>query len=277
MSKYIFATDIDGTFLGDNGKPNKFTVEKFKEASEKGHISVLATGRSKRNIQEIAHLMHGVKFFVANNGSLVHDVETGKDIFLKSLKTDILNDIYIYAKENNLAFALHTNKNVYRFPKNQEIGDEMNDDFMCSQNVFYSKTKNQDILWNGEKITQIALHGKEEIIQKNYEDIYQKLNKLYSVYLTNGVFIDINPLRVSKWTGLLEISKYKNIQPDHIVTFGDSGNDFEMLYHAKSNGYALKNSKKDLRKKIKIHEWIGDNNSDTIGAIIDKYLKKETN
>ena len=62
-----------------------------------------------------------------------------------------------------------------------------------------------------------------------------------------------------------------NIDKDNIVTFGDSGNDYEMILNAGKNGYALENSHPDLKEKIKPR--IGTNNTNAIGLKIFEYLE----
>ena len=91
-----------------------------------------------------------------------------------------------------------------------------------------------------------------------------------SIFLANDIYIDVNAKNISKWTGLLELAKTLNLESNQIVTFGDSSNDLEMLLGAKSNGYAMKNSKADLIKFIKPR--IGDNNSNAIAQVIYQYI-----
>nr|WP_308435868.1 HAD hydrolase family protein [Mycoplasmopsis bovis] len=65
--------------------------------------------------------------------------------------------------------------------------------------------------------------------QNTLMDLYKDK---YSVYLTNRIYTDVNPLGISKWNGLKEFMRIYNMQDCIIYAFGDSSNDVEMLQNA---------------------------------------------
>ena len=75
MGKYIFATDVDGTLLNDQGEVHPETIEAFKKAQEQGSYTVIATGRAVIRTKPLLKKIPYVDFLVCNNGSAVYDVK----------------------------------------------------------------------------------------------------------------------------------------------------------------------------------------------------------
>lgn len=272
-SKYIFATDVDGTLLMDNGLVHPKTLEAFKQAQTKNHIIVIATGRALIRTKPLLEKLPYVDYFVCNNGALVYDVKNDKEIYVAGINPQHYLKIVDFARDNNLTFKLHTNKDwIGSKGIEDQIPTILTDELDRKIRQHITKNPNDDKLFNGQIPTQLSINGSEEICKANIDRFKKWFEKDASVYLTNSVYIDVNPKNKSKWTGLLEIANYTNIKKENIVTFGDSGNDLEMLLKAKENGYALENSKPDLTKIIKPR--IGSNNSDAIGSKIFEYLNK---
>lgn len=269
MEKYIFSTDIDGTVLMDSGIPHPDTIKSFKKAREKGHIVVLATGRNLISIKPVLEMIKEVDYLLCNNGAQIVDLKTNKNIFLASIKEEIFFDIFDFATEKKSSINLHTNKNYFQYP-NSNHG--VSSTIMTNKDVdlFKENLNKFGEINKGEKITQISLFNTRDFCDKYYPFLKNKFGEDNSVYLTNGVFIDINPKNISKWSGLKIIANNEFIDKNHIVTFGDSGNDYEMILKAGSNGYALSNSTKDLKEKIKPR--IGSNNENSIAKKVLEYI-----
>ncbi|MGL4343408.1 MAG: Cof-type HAD-IIB family hydrolase [Metamycoplasmataceae bacterium] len=270
----IFATDIDGTLLQDDKTIHPKTLFSIKEARKLGHYFVVASGRSKAKMGEIIDLTNNeIDFLICNNGAFIFDLKNNKDIFLKEINPKYFEECFNFAKLNNISFTIHTNKNIYTWPiiryKESLLLDEK-----IAQNIINFNKNNPDknCIYTGEYITQLSFFASNEFVTKNYLKIKNDHKNINEVYLTNGVFIDINPINISKWSGLTKIAKTTKTSLKNIITFGDSGNDYEMLNEAKENGFALANATKDLLD-LNIVPKIGNNNSDAIGKIILEKIK----
>ena len=274
MKKYIFATDVDGTMLMDNGQVHPETLEAFKQAMEEGHIVVIATGRAVVRTSSLKEKMPYVNYFVCNNGAVVYDVQNKKELILHGVNPQHYITIHDFALANNVPFKLHTNKDWIGYQESENdkptvLTKELDDKIRKHILEF----PNDDKLFNGQTITQLSIFGTAEFCANHFLEFKEKFSYDSSVYLTNSLYIDVNPQNVSKWTGLVELGKKLGIPKENIVTFGDSGNDYEMLFEAGDNGYAMANSHKDLVEKIKPR--IGSNNSGAIGQKIKEYLLKK--
>ena len=262
--KMIFATDVDGTILTDKGTPHEETNLAFKYARSKNNNVVIATGRSLSRTKILLEMMPDVNYLICNNGALIKDIEKNEVILLNHISPKHYLEMFNFAKNNNFSFSMHTNINTYVWPKARYPGSIDLDDDLISQYIIsnpYSES-----LESGEFITQLSLFGSEEECNKNLSLIQKMFENMQSVFLTNGNFIDVNPLGISKWTGLEFLATYLNIDVKNIVTFGDSGNDLEMLQNAGENGFPMKNSTADLTAILPTK--IGDNNSNAIAKKI---------
>lgn len=265
--KMIFATDVDGTILTDQGIPHTDTNNAFKYAKSKGSYIVIATGRSYSRTQILLAMMPDVDFFICNNGSLIYDVKNKKIVYITNISPEIYITMIDFAKKENFSLTMHTEKNTYTWPdKKFDKNIVIDNAFEIMMKNHITLNKNSKFIFNGEQITQLSLFGSEEKCILNFPLLKKEFSKKQNVYLTNGVFLDVNPLDTSKWTGLKFLSKLLDIELNNIATFGDSGNDLEMLVNANNYGFPMENSTDDLRKILS--PKIGNNNTNAIAKKI---------
>ncbi len=273
MKKYIFATDVDGTLLMDNGEINPETLNAFKKAYELGHIIVIATGRCVKRSKVLLSKIPYVNYFVCNNGAVVHDIKKDNSFILHSVNPHHYIKMHDFALKNNVIFKLHTDIDWIGYKGNeQEDPTPLTEELDQKIREHILKNPNDKKLFNGQTITQLSICSSPKFCKNNIDYFVEEFKNDSSIYLTNSIYIDVNPKDKSKWTGLVELANKLNISKENIITFGDSGNDYEMIFNAGINGYALENSHPDLKEKIKPR--IGNNNSNAIGLKILEYIEK---
>jgi len=108
MTKYIFATDVDGTLLNDQGEVHPDTIKAFKQAQEQGSYTVIATGRAVVRTKPLLNKIPYVDFFVCNNGSVVYDVKKDQMIYLAGVNPNHYPTILDFARQHHVTFKLHT-------------------------------------------------------------------------------------------------------------------------------------------------------------------------
>ncbi|MGL4183571.1 MAG: Cof-type HAD-IIB family hydrolase [Metamycoplasmataceae bacterium] len=273
-NKYIFASDIDGTILDDLGKPHPETLKAIKEARKNNHIIVLATGRSLSRIQPILPLLNNeIDYLICNNGTLIFDCKKNEIVFLKPIKPYLFEEIFSFAKKHSVYFTLHTDKASYNYPSLRTSDSIILENNKIEKIINFSKEfPEKNHIYSGETITQLSINSSNDFCLKYLKEFETKYGNDYSVCIANGIFLDVNPKNISKWSGLLEIANKLNIDKNKIVTFGDSGNDYEMIKNSGDNGYALENSTDDLKSKIE--PKIGSNNTDAIAKIIFEKIQE---
>ncbi len=274
MKKYIFATDVDGTLLNDFGDVHPETIEAFKLAQEQGSYTVIATGRAVIRTKPLLSKIPYIDFFVCNNGSVVYDVKQDKMLYLAGVNPNHYPKILDFAREHKVVFKLHTDLDWIGDAENEkEKPTPLTNDLDQKIRQYVEENPNSTTLFNGQTPTQLSINASEEFCKKYLKQFEEWFGKDSSIFLTNSIYIDVNPQNKSKWTGLLELAKILNINSDCIVTFGDSCNDLEMLINAKENGFPLANSKPELLEYIPAK--IGSNNTNAIAKKVLEYLKKD--
>ncbi|WP_338822856.1 HAD family hydrolase [Mycoplasmopsis felifaucium] len=267
MNKKIFAYDLDGTLLMSNNTINEYTKIALEKVQEKGWINVLNTGRGLLKVLPLIDEFKNFDYFICSNGALIYDVKAKKIIIVGKLDSDAFEQMFEFAKNNQLIMTVDTTTfngsyvprvdgKLPEWCQKQDIMD------LAKLNVSdYDEMKNA--VMNPEAIiTQMAIRSYKGLAEKVTEYFKTSFKGKYSVYLTNSIYTDINPLNISKWHGLEFLLKTKNLSSLTSFAFGDSGNDVEMLTHA-DYSFAMSNATKEAKEVAS--EIIGDYNSDAIG------------
>lgn len=272
-NKYIFATDVDGTLLMDNGQIHPETLVAFKLAQEKGHITVIATGRSIVRTKSLLTKIPYIDYFICNNGALVYDVKNNQSVYIKGVNPQYYPKVVDFARQHNLVFKLHTDQDwIGDIGSESDLPTILTPEMDQKIREYIKKNPDSEKLYNGQIPTQLSVNGPEEFCKKHLSSFIEWFSEDASVFLTNSVFLDVNPKDTSKWTGLIKLAHLLHLDQDHIVTFGDSLNDLEMLQGAGENGYPLANSKSELIEIIPAK--IKSNNTNAISLKILEYLAK---
>ena len=233
--KYIFATDLDGTFLTDfNSSMHIDSYEAVKKIQETGNIFVIATGRSWWWTETLYNQLGSIDASIHFSGAIVHHPNSSKfEEFRSSMSQIVIKDMI--SKLDIWSFANEV----------QAVGRK--------HHAYFSK---------GDDLNKLFFNCYEYIISFNTTKI--KENELISkIEDINGVgymirvwnFLDgkdkaqiiISPQGTSKSVGLEMISKFYNIPQENVIYFGDNINDIEALEWA-GHSYSPSNAK-DMAKK----------------------------
>ena len=273
MSKKLFAFDLDGTILTHGDKYFTSSIEAVKQIKRQNHYAIVATGRPLDDILRIGEDFYkNFDFLVCNNGTYYYDLKTKQKIFDKFLPNEIVQEFFEMGKENDAFFTLHTKDEVFRTSfifqdKNLEkkiIKNEWQNFTLVDQN----KVKK---MIEQSSITQASLRSSEEKIQDLFKIFDKKHSSKIKIRISGGSYLDINPLNISKWKGIELICQRLNLDLENVITFGDSGNDVEMLENALKS-FALENGTKEAKDVAK--EVIGSNLTEAISQTVKRILKE---
>ncbi|WKX02367.1 HAD family hydrolase [Candidatus Mycoplasma mahonii] len=262
MSK-IFVFDMDGTILDDTSKIIPQTIEALKEIKTKGHMTMIATGRPfvdiVRDLDE-----EWFDFIIANNGGYFYDCRTKKFYYDKELPHKFFDIVVKVGKQYNCMFAAHVEKRAYRASL-MDVPIDMSDgpyeewmkfDLDTIESVSNNISK--------EKILQLSLRGTTEIINKIIP-IFKQYESEINFRIANEVYLDVNPKGVSKLGGIKNVLKLIGRNLDDVISFGDSGNDLDML---SGSGLGICMGNGNQMAKDAANEVIGSNNSTAIAKRI---------
>ncbi len=273
MSIKAFAFDMDGTLLLSNGTgPHPETMKALLEAHKAGYKLILATGRPIYQTIEIAKCIGCISYIVGNNGASLYDMANDKNISDTFLSKELFDFVYNLAQETGSFFAMSTTDRVFK--ENFYDGTNVPDWVTISVNDFGIADKSEIIKQAAktEKITQLTIKNDKELIDKKAKELKSKLGNEVAIHIANEVYLDINPIGVSKLTGLEIVTKQMNIDISEVMTFGDSGNDIQMI-EGSGHGVAMSNAT-DGAKAV-ANEIIGHHDTDTIAKKMREVISQD--
>ncbi|CNI21912.1 Cof-type HAD-IIB family hydrolase [Yersinia rohdei] len=267
MSVKIIAVDMDGTFLNDqmNFDRPRFSAQ-YSQLKKEGIKFVVASGNQYYQLisffPEIAHEIA----FVAENGAYVSNENT--EIFCGKISDEetnkVLNtllpipylDIMVCGK--NSAYMLSSST----------------PDFFTTMSKYYYRLK---VIDNFNQVDEPAFKFAISLPNEKLADfmtfIEAELTGIVTPVSSGHGSVDLIIPGVHKANGIKLLQKIWGVKDEEVVTFGDGGNDVEMLEYA-GFGYAMSNASEKI-KKIANYQTDSNNNAGVLN-IIDKVLNKET-
>ncbi|ONI39151.1 hypothetical protein AN639_06615 [Candidatus Epulonipiscium fishelsonii] len=238
----LVATDMDGTFLGTEGKMPERAFEVIHKLHDNGITFVAASGRPLVSLNKLFDPVKDKICFVAGNGSMVYN--STEELLLKTLSNEFVDEIIRFS-DNGITHPVICSKEAhYIFPRATRFFDTIN---------FY--------VGDLKKITRIKEIVRPAIsISVLVEDtsqtknICQEMATLFesqaTIVQTSKEWIDIIPKHCNKKDGLELLMEKFNVSKDEVMAFGDYYNDIDMLLLA-SESYAMTHAVDEVKKVAK--------------------------
>jgi len=262
--KYLIGIDLDGTLLTTNKTINKYTKDAIKKVIDKGHIVVLATGRSYLGtIDHYESLGLNTPMITLHGG--VISFLNGKT-FSHKINSKLIYDLSNNLKDYIVTAVYNASDKVYSLNHSDELEQVFNGANSKERATF-------DINNISEEIVNIAVAINSEHTE-TFESYFKDKDLVARSWGEfNGVaFYDIHLKNVSKASALKEVLNYYNIDTNKLITFGDGPNDLEMLKMAKI-GVAMKNAALET-KAFASSTTKHDNDNDGVGYHLNYLLDK---
>ena len=244
MSYKLLCTDIDGTLLNAERELAAETIAEFKRIKDTCEI-ILASSRmpmAMRHLQVEVDILHLP--MIAYNGGLVLD----GDQVLSSTEVS-LNDV----------------RKIVELSKNTEIHISIyhhDEWFVPAMDYWTNREANntkvapvvqslEDTLFNYARTNKgahkVMCMGPAEEIAVLYAGLIEDLNEDLHVYKSKDTYLEIASKKISKKSAIATLlaHKYKDLDWEHIIAFGDNYNDMEML-EAVGMGVAVGNAKEEV-------------------------------
>lgn len=216
--------DIDGTLSNSERKISNETKEAIKNATNKGLIVVLCSGRNNGYVYNASKNCNASQYIISCNGAEIFDYENNLYIKNEQIYFNDLEIIWEYCIDNNLGCILNCkdkrfcNSNHYIEQEDKSIIDSVDnsiDDIyqMVTFGYEYEKMKNL-----------------EELINRgNLQITNPSLSYLEKDCSSHHFFFDINTKGVSKGKAIKELLNYLNLSKENAIGFGDHVNDFDLF------------------------------------------------
>ncbi|CNE10184.1 Cof-type HAD-IIB family hydrolase [Yersinia mollaretii] len=267
MSIKIIAVDMDGTFLNDQMSfdRQRFSVQ-YSQLKENGIRFVVASGNQYYQLisffPDIAHEIA----FVAENGAYVSNKNT--EVFCGEISSQATNKVLKTLLSIPYLDVILCGKNgAYMLSSSDE-------DFYATMSKYYYRLK---IIDNFNQVTEpafkFAISLPNEKLPGFMTFIEQKLAGIVTPVSSGHGSVDLIIPGVHKANGIKLLQKNWGVKDEEVVTFGDGGNDVEMLQYA-GFGYAMANAPDNIKK---IAKYQAESNNDSgVLNIIDKIIKRES-
>ncbi|WP_174849193.1 Cof-type HAD-IIB family hydrolase [Yersinia artesiana] len=266
MSIKIVAVDMDGTFLNDQMSfdRKRFSAQ-YAQLKDNGIKFVVASGNQYYQLISFFPDIADEIAFVAENGAYVSNKNTevfcgvisdeNCDIVLKTLLPIAYLDVIVCGKSG--AYMLDSSDNA----------------FFTTMSKYYHRLKIIDSFNQvDEPAFKFAISLPDEKLADFMTFIETELAGIVTPVSSGHGSVDLIIPGVHKANGIKLLQNIWGVKDEEVVTFGDGGNDVEMLQYA-GFGFAMANAPDRIKK---IAKYQADSNNDSgVLNIIDKILRKE--
>ncbi|MGI6608504.1 MAG: Cof-type HAD-IIB family hydrolase [Erysipelotrichaceae bacterium] len=231
------AVDVDGTLFDSSGKIMPKTKKALLELQDKGVHLILASGRPVKSMLPIAESLglHEHKgLILANNGSVGYDTEENKVVFdtpiEKSLAQEILNsfigrEIWPMVESGDHMLVEDVYKGV--ITHNGQLRNITQRE--AREGGFLLKEASPVADYIDDHVNKILTIVEPADIQDYIDEYKERFGDRLHVVQTAPYYMEFNRPEANKAYGLIKLG----IDPDTLMTFGDSMNDREFLMYSK--------------------------------------------
>lgn len=260
-TNYLFATDLDGTFL--TSYRDSMHVDNYKAAKmvkEHNFPFVIATGRSWWWAKKIYDQLGLVDASIHFSGAQIHNVNN--NAFKINFKHKF-EDIYSYIKKEEIIEIVKENNLIEKVDFFSVVGKEHQAEFSEMTDIdklFFDAFEFVCVIKNNPRYGYKLLTELKNKYQKRFVIKYWKHGKMREIVFS--------PPETDKAIALKYVLEQYNMTEKNLIYFGDNINDIEALKLAKIS-YAPKNASKEA---LKVAKEILDNTNDQ-GAVAKKIIQ----
>lgn len=260
----LIVTDLDGTFLDNQGTYDKLLFSKvWSEMKIKGIEFAICTGKQCERVEELfasnsadIWIMGDSATRIIHNKKLIREFPMEKNIALQIINT-------IRQFDTNLVTIICTNKGAFVY---SDIKDQLFDVVRDSYANIKKISSINDIIGNFLKITVYdPMERSNEL--KEHLNLFNK--QLYIV-ASEPAWLDVTDKAVHKGKTVEELQNILKVIKEDTMSFGDGENDVELMNIAKYS-FAMKNASKNTKEAADFITKSNDENGvlKTIQKIIE--------
>ena len=263
----LIAIDMDGTLLREDKSVSERTKNAIKLAKEKGVYVVIATGRPidgvSRYLEELDMLGEN-DYVLSYNGGLVLKTKS-REVVSKTVLTG--SDLhYLHNLSKELGVNIHPFSEVHGLitPKNSKYTE-----VEANINGIRITINDYSDIEDDHSIIKVMMIDEPEVLQKAIDNLPKEVYEKYTVVRSAPFFLEFLNKKVNKGTGVELLAKHLNIKQEEIMTFGDAGNDLDMIVYA-GMGVAMANAFDEVKEAA---NYITDSNeNDGVAKAIEKFV-----
>ncbi len=219
--RYIFATDLDGTFLHGFGHSLHIdSYEAVRKIKEAGHHFVITTGRSWWWAKPLYEQLESVDASVHFSGAFVHhphseEFDTYKQGLSQTVIRDLISKLPIW-EYSNVVQAVGR-KNHATWVK----GDDLDKLFFNPyEYIIEVDTTKKDMDEFVKEVTDIIGEG---YLIRVWDSVFNPTEEKRYKWAV------ISPMGTTKSEGLKKVAEYYDVPRENVIYFGDNVNDLDAL------------------------------------------------
>lgn len=270
----IVVFDLDGTLYDSHKHIDKDTIHKIIELEQKGIVVGIVTGRFYEDLDEVIEklkLREYNGFVASSNGLEIHDFLDGKIKCFTRLSKDEVKELIEEAKKHHMISYVWQNGRYSMFDISFMNGLKKLAS-VIPFNVHYIRALRETEFEKSISL-EVPLYDKVCFaglpILKLKKSIL-KQHPEYRFYDVGRLGTELCKKDVGKLEAIQFICRKKNTSIDCVMTFGDNGNDVDLLASC-GYGVAMKNGSAQAKKAAK---YISDysNNEQGVFRFINSFF-----
>ncbi|CAM2984120.1 Cof-type HAD-IIB family hydrolase [Paenibacillus sediminis] len=259
----LIAIDIDDTLINDHMEVTEATSRALQEATDKGVVVTLATGRMYASAQAIARQTGLNVPIITYQGALIKNLLDEKVLYERFVPINAARKLLEYCKEHNLHVQLYVNDRLHALEENEKLIAYAN-----ASKIPYIIDQDFDALIEEPTYKMLIIDEPERL-----DEIAPILRDLLGseVHITKSKpqYLEIMHREGTKGDALTFLAKHYNCHLSEVIAIGDSWNDHEMI-EAAGLGVAMGNAVDSLKE---IADYVTlTNNEEGVKHVIDKFI-----
>lgn len=242
----LFATDLDGTFIHNGGRPSEKTKQAVKLLKDNGFEIIGISGRVASSIRDIMDELKLKTYIIGNNGAILLDKDDNI-LFQQPLNKNVLREVIDLCDKHKVIYHMYDKDNLY----SNKLDFTKIDHFKIAENEYcvnfvINKNIKNIVLKDDVSILKLAIY----VDYKDYPELYRDLKSInnLNVFISGDECIDCMSKDISKGFTLEKLAEILNIKRENIVAIGDQENDMTMIKYA-GTGIAMGNAIDELKNE----------------------------
>lgn len=259
----MIAVDLDDSLLGDDLNISDTNKKAIFEASNKGVIVTVATGRMYRSaLPYIEQLRLNVPV-ITYQGGLIKNALSHEVLYNCSIPLKIAKEIIKKTSSDNVYLQVYIGDEYYI----QEHND-LSELYRLNTGVagIAVGTLDKFIKKDPSKLLIIDEPGRILKMREEYESLF---GELLQVTISKPNYLEFTHKDATKGKALEYLSGLLGIDRKEIIAIGDSYNDIPMIEYA-GLGVAMGNARSDIKKRA---DFVTQTNNDNgVAEVINKFI-----
>ncbi len=260
MSIKLIAVDMDGTFLTDDKTYNRHRFQaQYEQLKQLNiHFAVASGNQLFKLMSFFDDFDHDISF-VAENGAYVWT--ENRELNVNHLSADAVEATYRFLENYPLYRTVICGK------ESAYILSTVTEEGYAASLKYYSRLKTISSYNEiDDTILKVALNLQGQCQETLTSAAHRDLSGILVPVTSGHEFVDLIIPGIHKAHGMKALQKHLNIDDSEVITFGDNGNDVEML---RQSGYSFAMSNASAEAKQAARFMTGHNNGECVLDIID--------